>query len=217
MTRTSLRLATLAWLAWLVCFMVLARLGTWTPFAFVGLALAVASVSLNAVPRAAFRPTLRSAALGLGAGMTMVLLTHWAFAGVERLLPRVRPATQELLWLLNVVSFSPTARAGLIVVIAACEEVLFRGLLPFAGADAASRAHVPSRRELVQLLGFTGLYALTTSPLGSPLLVLCALICGTAWGLMRLLTGSLLVPLLAHVVWDLGVLLLWPITSHALS
>jgi membrane protease YdiL (CAAX protease family) len=41
--------------------------------------------------------------------------------------------------------------------------------------------------------------------------VLCAFVCGTVWATLRVATGSIVVPILAHVLWDLGVLLVWPL------
>ena len=202
----------LALLGWLACFEVLARLGTWTPFAFVGSLLAVLAVTSSAVPLAQFRPSKRSLSIGVGAGLLMVLLTHLAYAWLAASLPAVRAGTRELLTLLNVVGFSPPARAALIVVIASCEEVLFRGLLP--GSSRAEKGlRWPLAGELGRILAWSVIYALTTLPLGSPLLVLCAFACGTVWGTLRVATGSVLVPILAHVLWDLGVLLVWPLAA----
>lgn len=214
MTRTGLRLALVSVLAWLGCFFVLERRATWTPFAFVGLLLAALSLVLNAVPRSLLRPSRSRVALGLLCGTAMVVLTHLAFTAVTALVPAVRGATRELLALLNVVGFSAGDRAGLIVVIATCEEVLFRGPLPSA---YRARGDAPlrwlNRGESARALAFAAVYALTTAPLGSPLLILCAFVCGSAWGVMRLASGSLVVPVLAHAIWDLGVLIVWPLAA----
>jgi membrane protease YdiL (CAAX protease family) len=144
----------------------------------------------------------------------MVVGTHLTYRAVITFAPTVAGATRQLLTLLNVAGFSPAARALLIVLIASCEEVLFRGLLPTSGAAGSGLPHWPSRRELAQIVVFAAVYAFTTLPLGSALLLLCAFACGSLWGLMRVATGSLVVPLLAHVLWDLGVLLIWPLTAQ---
>ena len=214
MTRAGLRFLAFALVAWSLCFVVLQRLGTWTPFAFVGLLLASLAVSQRVVPRSLLRPSVARTTVGVAAGAVMVVGTHLAYQSVVTLAPPVAGATRHLLFLLNVVGFSPAVRALLIVLIASCEEVLFRGLLPSSAAAGFSRPHVPSRRELAQIVAFAALYALTTLALGSPLLVLCAFVCGSLWGLMRVATGSLVVPLLAHVIWDLGVLLVWPLAAQ---
>ena len=203
----------LALVGWVSCFAVLAHFGTWTPFAFVGLGLASLAVSQRVVPRSLLQPSFASTTLGIAGGALMVVGTHLAFRAVVSFAPPVAAATRQLLVLLNVAGFSPGVRALLIVLIASCEEVLFRGLPSFAAAGS-NGPHWPSRRELAQILALAAVYALTTLPLGNALLVLCAFLCGSLWGLMGIATGSLVVPLLAHVVWDVGVLLVWPLATQ---
>ena len=214
MTRWGLRCLVLALSAWTLCFVVLRHVGTWTPFAFVGLGLATLVVSQRVVPRSLLRPSLASMTLGIAGGALMVVGTHLAFRAVVSFAPPVAAATRQLLVLLNVAGFSPGVRALLIMLIASCEEVLFRGLLPSFATPGSRGPHWPSRRELAQILALAAVYALTTLPLGNALLVLCAFLCGSLWGLMGIATGSLVVPLLAHVVWDVGVLLLWPLATQ---
>ena len=214
MTRAGLRLWVCAVCAWTLCFVVLQRWGTWTPFAFVGVTLVGVAVSLGVVPHALLRPSLARTTVGVAGGALMVVGTHLAYRAVVAFAPPVAGATRQLLSLLNVAGFSPAVRALLIVLIASCEELIFRGLLPTSAAAGKSLPHLPSSRELAQIVAFAGVYAFTTLPLGSPLLVLCALACGSLWGFMRVATGSLVAPVLAHVVWDLGVLLVWPIAAQ---
>ena len=141
----------------------------------------------------------------------MVLLTHLAYGWLSALFPAVRSGTFDLLSLLDVAGVPPPARAALIVVIASCEEVLFRGLLPGSLRDEPPKLRWPVAGEFGGLVLWAAVYALTTVPLASALLVLCGFVCGTFWGMLRIATGSVLVPILAHVIWDLGVLLVWPL------
>ena len=128
---TARRLAMLGFAvaAWLVGFAILLRLGTWTPFALTGPALAALALWSDATTRALLRPSFRKAGVGLAAGLLMVVLTHAAFAFVAPLLSEARTATARLFELLNVSGFSPAARVGFIVAIASSEEVIFRGAL----------------------------------------------------------------------------------------
>jgi membrane protease YdiL (CAAX protease family) len=208
-----LRLLTLALLGWVMCFAVLASVGSWTPFAFVGVLLVLLTVQSSAVPPSQFRPSGRSLLVGVGAGLLMVLATHLAYDWLSGAFPRLRSGTLELFSLLNVEGFSPPARASLIVVIASCEEVLFRGLIVSAPGHDLPELRWPLLPEFGKLVLWAIAYALTTVPLASPLLVMCAFACGTLWGTLRAATGSVLVPILAHVIWDLGVLLIWPLPS----
>ncbi len=200
--------------AWLVSFAVLARLGTWTPFPLAGTALVVAALVFDAVPAALLRPSLGTIGVGLAAGLLMVALTHLAYALVVPLVPEVRAATAGLLALSNAGGFSSEARAGLIVVIASCEEVLFRGALPDSHAmPGRHRFRGLVRADLVQVVTFAAGYALATVTLGSLLLVVCAFSCAIVWGIIRFASGSLVAPIVAHVVWDLGVLVVWPLAA----
>src|SRR4051812_2089398 len=97
----------LALLAWVSCFAVLASVGTWIPFAFVGLLLVGLTLRSAAVPLVQFRLTSQRLLLGVGAGLLMVLLTHLAYRWVSAILPAVRPQTLELISLLRVVGVSP--------------------------------------------------------------------------------------------------------------
>ena len=214
MTRTGLRLLVFVLFTWTLCFVVLQHLGTWIPFAFVGLVLTIFAVSRRVVPRSLLQPSLARTTVGIAGGALMVVGTHLAYRAIVTFAPQVAGATRQLLVLLNVAGFSPVVRALLIVLIASCEEVLFRGLLPTSATPGSSLPHRPSMRQLAQTVAFAAVYAFTTLPLGSALLLLCAFACGSLWGLMRIATGSLVVPLLAHVVWDLGVLLVWPLAAQ---
>ena len=210
MTRRA-ALLTFALLGWLLCFAVLAQLGTWTPFVFVGLILVSLALQSSAVPLRQFQASRRSVQVGLGVGVLMVLVTHVVYDRLASVFPAVQRGTLQLFSLVEGVGFSRPARAALIVVIASCEEILFRGLLPCTPRGTQRAFGLPLNRELGGILGWSAVYALTTVPLASPLLVLCAFACGTVWATLRVATGSVLVPILAHVLWDLGVLLVWPL------
>jgi membrane protease YdiL (CAAX protease family) len=197
-----------AWLAlatvvWLAGFVVLASFGTWLPLALAGPALATLAIAGDARTRDLLRPRPGRIALGIVAGLLMVGLSHGAFAAVAAWVPAARPALERLMGLSWGDGLSPAMRAGLIVLVAASEEIVFRGaVLAPASPRAAGR-----------VLALAALYAFSMAPLRSGLLVLVAFLCGALWGALRLQTRSLVVPILAHVTWDLGVLVLWPPAS----
>ena len=213
MTAIGLRLMSIALLVWAGCFWVLQRTGQWLHFAFAGCAMGIAVIVSGAVPKALLQPTRRALVVGVLVGVVMVFVTHAGYRAVAQLWPDVVAETAALLGLLNVVGFSGWARALLIATIASSEELVFRGLLPTGGA--ASTRFRPAPREILAMLGLTLLYALTTAPLGSGLLVGCAIVCGSIWAVLRLTSGSLIVPMLAHVIWDMGVMVLWPLPTTA--
>jgi hypothetical protein len=198
--------------SWLCGFALLYRSGTWAPFAFSGAALAAAAIGTDDAVRALLRPSLGKVAAGVAAGLLLVAATHAGFAIASRWLPALRAATGRLFVLLEVGGFAQGERAALIVLIASCEEVIFRGAL-------LGRAEPPwppwtwrlARGEWLRLAAFAALYALAMATLGSWLLLLVGFACALAWGWLRLATRSLVPPILAHVTWDLGVLVLWPL------
>jgi len=209
------RLTLIALAAWVLCFAILARWGTWLPFAFAGAILTVLMLRTGAVATRSLRPSVRRVAAGVLGGALMVLLTHAAYAAVSVLVPSVLPATRELFWLLNVEGFSAAERATLIVVIASCEEVLFRGpLLGSVLVDEDLAKWRFKQPKLLRIFAFAAAYALVTLPLASPLLMLCAFVCGSIWGALGVAAGSLTVPILVHALWDLGVLIVWPLTTR---
>jgi hypothetical protein len=72
--------------------------------------------------------------------------------------------------------------------------------------------------SLVQRLGASwglalaaAVYSLVHVPLGSPVLVAVAFLCGLAWGALRARTASLVPALVAHLLWDVLVLLWLPL------
>lgn len=79
------------------------------------------------------------------------------------------------------------------------EEVFFRG---------AVYAALPSR---IAVPGSAVLYALSTVGSGVPLLTFAALVLGTITALQRRVTGGVLGPIITHVLWSGGMLLLLPL------
>jgi membrane protease YdiL (CAAX protease family) len=78
------------------------------------------------------------------------------------------------------------------------EELYFRGAL----YDALRRTH--------PVAVTTVLYALTTVGSGVPLLVIAALLIGLLTALQRRVTGGVLGPIIIHLTWSVGMLLLLP-------
>jgi membrane protease YdiL (CAAX protease family) len=89
-------------------------------------------------------------------------------------------------------------------------------LLVIVGEEGVWRGAVQQR-----LAGYLGrwpavavtavLYAIAHLPVGSPLLAVVALCCGLYWSHLAAWTGSLLCPLLTHAIWDVAVLVVWPL------
>jgi membrane protease YdiL (CAAX protease family) len=86
------------------------------------------------------------------------------------------------------------------------EELVWRGVVQTSLVERLGRLE---RRRAGGVL-----YALVHVPLGSPVLVAVALFCGLAWGALRATTASLVPPLVAHLLWDVLVLLWLPLDTH---
>lgn len=136
---------------------------------------------------------------GLSAGVSL-LLVFLVGAGVVAQVPALRDPVHELL---------DHARLGSLPVVLAitalngiAEELFYRGAL----YDAWLRARPVVVTSVV--------YTLVTAASGVPLLALAALLLGIACALLRRATSGLLAPVVCHLVWSIGMLLLLP---HALT
>lgn len=126
----------------------------------------------------------------------LLLTIFMAGALVVAHVPALRSSVEELL------DHARFGAIGIVLVITVlngvAEEVFFRGAL-FAA--------LPERRAV---LVSVAAYTLAVVPTGIPLLVLAAAILGLVTGLQRRVTGGVLGPIVTHVCWSSGMLLLLP-------
>lgn len=153
--------------------------------------------------RALAAPRPSAIASGLLVGAFMTLATYPLY----RLLADLSaPLAADVAALYGKLGASTSAwRAPWLVPIVAAEEVVWRGFVQ----SALQRRHGAPAAVLLS----AALYALAHVPVGSPLLVVVAFACGLVWSSLRAATGSLLAPLLAHLLWDLAVLFVVPVTA----
>lgn len=188
--------------AWVAAAASARTVGIWQAM---GGAAVVLGLAVLVRERAAARPALspRPALLLLGAaaGVAMAAATHLAYpllAGVD---PFVARDTALLYAAFRVPPGLLAALALAPVVLG--EELVWRGVV-----QRALSRRAPGAGGVVLA---AGVYAAAHAPLGSPVLVLVALGCGLCWGALRAATGSLTPALVAHLVWDLLVLLWLPL------
>lgn len=182
------------------------RFGEGNVYAVVGpYACAVCALSVATDPRhtlAIMRPRLRPILIGLALGVLMTVLTYPVFKLARDLVPGLDGAVEGLYR--GARSTTLPRALGWVVAIIFAEELLFRGAFP-----RALRRFVPERPAYALSLLC---YVLAQLGTGSLIVGLLALVCGAVWTTQRVLTGSLLSPLIAHLIWSPTVILLHPVT-----
>lgn len=178
------------------------RIGIWSGIGVAALLVFGAVVVLEGRSvMARLHATAASVGLGAVGGLAMSVATTLLYPLARRLDPAVERQAAELY-----VAFraAPGWKVALMLpLVIAAEEVVWRGVVQ--GAARRSLGQVPA------VLASAGLYALAHAPTGSPLLTAVALACGVYWGALAAFTGSLAAPLLAHLIWDLAVLVVRPL------
>jgi membrane protease YdiL (CAAX protease family) len=150
------------------------------------------------------RPSAGLIAVGAAAGGAMTAVSHVLYPIVARHVPSIAAEAATLY-----AAFRAPSRAVATIALAPVvigEELVWRGVVQAALVERVGR------RGGVFLAAVT--YALAQAALGSTLLLMVALLCGIAWGALRAASKSLLPPLVAHLVWDVLVLLWLPLDGR---
>jgi membrane protease YdiL (CAAX protease family) len=203
-TTPDLALPLVVTLAWLAGATAARRVGLWLGLG--GAAILLAAVLLvvdRRRLRALFSLAPRPIILGALAGGVATLLTRPLYVAVTRVAPAVASDVARLYGHLDATTPAWASLALMLVVVA--EELVWRGAVQGAlerrvGAGAGA-------------LLAAALYALALAPISSPVLVLVAFTCGLLWSGLRAATGSLVAPLIAHLVWDQVVLNIAPVLA----
>lgn len=200
----------LAVVTWVAGFAWVRWKGNWTPLAVLAGLAAIRLLLSDPETRALLAPR-RAALLLAAAGATaMIAATYAGYALLAPLVPSLPAATAGLYRVLNAGGYGGASLGALVVVVSACEEVIWRGRALSKPRRSAGRRPLgggaAGRAAAVALL-----YGASHLSSGSILLALVAAACGLAWGLLRLLGGSLWTSILVHAAWDLAVLVAWPL------
>jgi len=144
---------------------------------------------------------LRDVGVGIGGGLLMIALTYPIYALAVTHIPGL---PDQVRWLYRVADTTgrPWAVAVLVWIIVV-EELLWRGAL-FKVLSA--RTSMP-----LAVAGSVATYVLVQVGAGSWVVPVIALVCGLFWNLQRVWTAGLVAPLLTHLIWDLAVLVWWPL------
>jgi membrane protease YdiL (CAAX protease family) len=143
--------------------------------------------------------------VGILSGGVMIGATYILYPVVRHLVPTVVPQAVDLYATFG--GAKGPASIALLGLVVLGEELVWRG----AVQDGLTTRLGP----VAGVLATTLVYGLAVLPVGLPLLAGIALGCGLFWGVLREVTRSLTAPLIAHLLWNLVVLVLHPITGAA--
>ncbi|MSO53499.1 MAG: hypothetical protein CK533_12265 [Acidobacterium sp.] len=188
-------------------------LGAWESHVYgIWAALGVSAVVLSAMVLAldgravvGNGPHARLWPLGVGAGLVMALGTMALFGPVTTAFPALFGDVSRLYEAFG--DRGSVATMVLLPVIVIGEEIVWRG--------AVQGALARRMRWLPAAVAGALVYALAHAPVGSPALVLACLGAGFCWSALRGLTDSLPAAIVAHLVWDFAVLVVYQLAPSA--
>lgn len=202
----STRLLALVCVAvWVTAAASAGALGIWPAMGGAATVLGAAILVLDrAESRAILRPSPLLVLVGGAVGCAMAGATYLLYPLFTRAAPVLTDDTAFLYSAFRAPSLAVASLALAPIVLG--EELVWRSVVQGALVRRVGRwGGVASAAAA---------YALALAPLRSPVLVLAALACGLCWGTLRAATRSLVPPLVAHLVWDVLVLLWLPLDSR---
>ncbi len=146
--------------------------------------------------------TRSSVVAGLLVGTVMAIATWTLYPPSSELVPAISVEVPKLYALLRQPP-GPVWAFPVLVLVVTAEEWVWRGL----ALDLFSRSMSPARAVLLAAT----IYVLPQVAFRSPLLVFVAFACGLVWGGLRAWSKGLAAPLIAHLLWDLLVFVLFPV------
>jgi membrane protease YdiL (CAAX protease family) len=197
-------------LAWLGGFAWVHWKGSWGPLAVLAMLGAARLLLADPGTRRLLVPRRSTLALAAASAVAMVATTYALYGPLARVFPALSVATKGLYGVLHAGGYGRTSLAALVVIISACEEIVWRGR-PLEEAELLSGTHPLTLAATWKVLLVALLYGACHLTSGSFLLALLAAACGLAWGLLRLAGRSLWPSILAHAAWDLAILVAWPL------
>lgn len=176
--------------------------GIWPAVGTTAVVLGVLALCLDrAALQAALRPEGRALGWGLAAGAVMTAATYVVYPVFAWIVPFLRGEVADLYLAFG----RPGIGAALVAlpVVILCEEIVWRGFVFEALSTRFS--------WVATILLGSAVYALAHAPVGSLALVLACLCVGVCWNALRWWSESLAAAVAAHLVWDLVVLIFWPL------
>jgi len=139
--------------------------------------------------------------VGFVAGILMMAATHLAY----RLVVPVVPVEEAVGLLYKSMRTPPGPVLGLPVLcfVVFVEEIVWRGVL----YERLSKRYAALPAIVVASL----IYAIPQIASLTHLIMLVAFCCGLVWTWLRAYSGGWLAPLICHLIWDLGILIVFPL------
>lgn len=147
-------------------------------------------------------PSAKSPALaGLLVGLGMTAATYTLYAPLTAAFPAVGADLRRLYLAFGAPALWRASLALPVVIVG--EELVWRGVVHSALTRRLGPAAAVGAGSL--------LYFLAHAPVGSPALALACLGCGVCWAGLRAWTNSLVAVILAHLIWDFALLVVYPV------
>ncbi len=200
--RDSVRLAIpVVWAAGMFA----ARLDPWLAIGTAAAILVAAVLATDAARVGSLlRPTLRLLVIAVLAAATMAAVTALGFSALIRWMPSLGGMSADIYGSFIDRHTTPATLAFVVPLVLA-EEILWRG----AFQDA-----IRLRSQTASVLLAAAIYAAAHAPFGSPLLAVVAFVCGIYWSALRAASGSLVPSLVAHLAWDVTLILVPLVSLH---
>ncbi|PRQ01209.1 CPBP family glutamic-type intramembrane protease [Enhygromyxa salina] len=154
-----------------------------------------------------WRPSAAALGWGVGAGVVMWAGAFGVAAALARLAPELWSETTTLYAWSDQLTLAPPLALGLLTLIVAGEEVVWRGALGVALAGRSDRMGPWSA-----VLLSSALFTIAHLSTGPPVLAIAAALAGGAWTWLAIRTRSLFAPFVAHLGWDAALLWLTPLS-----
>ncbi len=200
----------LATAAWLLGFLWIGLSGSWVPLAALAVLLAARLVVGDAETRRLLRPSGAGLALGAAGAVLLVGASYALYRPLAALVPGLPAATTGLYRLLNSAGHRPSVLVLLVLVMSVSEEVAWRGRT-LSGAAAVTGAGRLDGARVLRVAQAGLLYGAASLTSGSVVLFALSAGLGMVWGALRVAGRSLWPAIVAHALWDLAVLVAWPL------
>jgi membrane protease YdiL (CAAX protease family) len=203
-------LAVMCAAAWIAAAALSNTFGIWVAMGGVAVTLGVVIALLDfSATRLTLWPTVPLVVIGMVVGGVMSAATYWLYPLALGIAPFVADDTASLYGAFR--AQAPVVTWFALIPVVVSEELVWRGVVQRAIAERLE-AGGRSRVALLAGVALTAMvYACAHAFIGSPLLVVTAFLCGVVWSGLRAVTGSVAPALVAHLVWDVVVLLWLPL------